>query len=142
MMPQRSRKKPIEASPLRLAALRVCEAQQAVFNSVTPSHKDFLGPSAEDRERYLELFSAWHAETRALRRLLSDPDSDGSMSEQESRHRLGTISEDELDTLRWHQRLILDLGDVLAGERELDDELSDRLTTAMIRATTALREPV
>lgn len=47
-----------------------------------------------------------------------------------------------MDALRWHQRLILDLGDVLAGERELDEELDERLATAMVRATAALREAV
>lgn len=62
------------------------------------------------------------------------------MTEDELWQRFGFAG--AMDALRWHQRLILDLGDVLAGERELDDELGERLTAAMIRATAALRERV
>ena len=47
-----------------------------------------------------------------------------------------------LEVLHRYMRLVLDLGDVLAGERELDDELDERLATAMVRATAALREAV
>lgn len=59
-----------EVASLCSAAWRVCDAQQAVVNAVTPSHEDFLGPGGEARIKYAELFSVWHAETRALRRLL------------------------------------------------------------------------
>lgn len=73
----------VEQQQLIEAAAKVCRAQQAIVNSVTPSHKDCLGPSPEDREKYAKeydrlcqelvdavLFSVWHKETRALRALL------------------------------------------------------------------------
>lgn len=60
----------VEQQQLIEAAAKVCRAQQAIVNSVTPSHKDCLGPSPEDREKYAMLFSVWHKETRALRALL------------------------------------------------------------------------
>lgn len=52
-----------------------------------------------------------------------------------------TLNEIAVECRRLH-RLVLDLGDVLAGERPLDDELGERLTKEMIRATAVLREAI
>ena len=47
-------------------ASAVVDTQRRIIHSVTPSHPDCLGPSAEDQERYQRLFSRWHRTTREM----------------------------------------------------------------------------
>jgi uncharacterized protein YukE len=60
-----------ENERLRDAAQAVVDVHRRIIAAVTPGSPGWLGPSADDRERYNALFSQWHSTTRALRDVLA-----------------------------------------------------------------------